>query len=73
MYIDREPIFIIAMGILLIYTIIMLIKRVKFKRFVLNLAFGFYITVIIAICFFPIYITSDGFDVGNNFIPFKTP
>ncbi|MDE5671300.1 MAG: VanZ family protein [Eubacterium sp.] len=72
MYIDREPIFIIEMGILLIYAIIMLIKRVKFKRFVLNLAFGFYISVIIAICFFPIYITSDGFDVGNNFIPFKS-
>lgn len=72
MIIDRAGALIIEMGILFIYAIIMLIRRVKFKRFVLNLAFGLYISVIIALCFFPIYFTSDGFDVGNNFIPFKS-
>ena len=68
MMIDREPVFIIEMGILLIYAIIMLIRKVKFKKFVLNLAFGFYISVIIAICFFPII----EFDLQNSFIPFKS-
>ncbi len=72
MMIDRGAAFIIEMGILFIYAIIMLIRKVKFKKFVLNLAFGFYISVIIALCFFPIYFTSDGFDIPNNFIPFKS-
>ena len=71
MYIDREPIFIIEMGILLVYAIIMLIRKVKFKKFVLNLAFGFYISVIIALCFFPL-ITFGEFYLQNSFIPFKS-
>ena len=70
--IGREGALIIEMGILLIYAIIMLIRKVKFKRIVLNLAFGFYIAVIIALCFFPIFITSDGFEIQNSFIPFKS-
>ncbi|MDE5604189.1 MAG: VanZ family protein [Eubacterium sp.] len=69
--IDREPIFIIEMGILLIYAIIMLIRKVKFKRFVLNLAFGFYIAVIIAICFFPMA-SIEGLYIPNSFVPFKS-
>ncbi|MDE6412496.1 MAG: VanZ family protein [Eubacterium sp.] len=69
--IDREPIFIIEMGILLIYAIIMLIRKVKFKRLVLNLAFGFYIAVIIAICFFPMA-SIEGLYIPNSFIPFKS-
>ncbi|MDE6751353.1 MAG: VanZ family protein [Eubacterium sp.] len=71
MMIDRGAAFIIEMGILFIYAIIMLIRKVKFKKFVLNLAFGFYISVIIALCFFPL-ITFGGFYVPNNFIPFKS-
>lgn len=71
--IDREGALIIEMGILLIYAIIMLIRKVKFKRFVLNLAFGLYILVIIALCFFPIRFTYEGFNlaIGVNLIPFK--
>ena len=71
--IDREGALIIEMGFLLIYAIIMLIRKVKFKRFVLNLAFGFYILVIIALCFFPIRFTYEGFNlaIGVNLIPFK--
>ena len=69
--IDRDPIFIIEMGILLIYAIIMLIRKVKFKRLVLNLAFGCYISVIIAICFFPMA-SIEGLYIPNNFIPFKS-
>ncbi len=55
MMIDRGAAFIIEMGILFIYAIIMLIRKVKFKKFVLNLAFGFYISVIIALCLYTLH------------------
>ena len=71
--IERDGAVIIETGILLIFAIIMLIKKVKFKKFALNFAFGFYIAVIIALCFFPIRFTYEGFNLGAavNLIPVK--
>ncbi len=50
----------------------MIAKKVKVNKLLFNLAFGLYISVIIAICFFPIEIGRIGEDTLNNFIPFKS-
>ncbi len=68
----REGILKLEFAALVLYAIIMIAKKVKVNKLLFNLAFGLYISVIIAICFFPIEIGRIGEDTLNNFIPFKS-
>ncbi len=68
----REGILKLEFAALIIYAIIMIVKKVKLNKLLFNLSFGLYISLIIAICFFPIAIGEIGEDTLNNFIPFKS-
>lgn len=70
MTILREGVLLSELVILILYAIIMIFKKVKFSKILFNLAFGAYIAVIIAICFFPIRLNGE-YGLTNNFIPFK--
>lgn len=72
MSILREGIFQIEFAILLLCGIIMLFKKVEFKKILINLSFGLYLATVIAVCFFPIEIGYGGEGMANNFIPFKS-
>lgn len=72
MTILREGIFQLEFALLVIYGIIMIIKKVKLSRLLFNLSFGLYLSMIIAFCFFPVRIGVIGEDLANNFIPFKS-
>ena len=50
----------------------MIAKKIKLNKLLFNLSFGLYLSLIIAICFFPIEIGKIGEDTLNNFIPFKS-
>ena len=64
----------VAVGLFLILTaeIIMLIRRVPPKRNLINVVFSVYIVFLVSIVFFPLLLTSDGTNVGYNFIPFAS-
>lgn len=69
----REGVLLIEFALLVLYAIVMIFKKVKPVKFFYNLAFGLYISVIIAICFFPIKLSGTIFqEAYNNFIPFKS-
>ena len=73
MTILREGVLLIEFAVLVLYAVIMLFKKVKPARFFLNLAFGLYISVVIAVCFFPIKFSGTLPEPAmNNFIPFKS-
>lgn len=72
MTILREGVLLTEFALLVIYAIIMIIKKVKLSKLLFNLSFGLYLSVIIAICFFPIHIGETAEGVANNFIPFKS-
>ena len=74
MTITREGILQLEFALLVIYGIIMITKKVKLNKLLFNLSFGLYISIIIAICFFPIRIGAVGLydSMINNFIPFKS-
>lgn len=71
--IERDGALLIEFALLVLFAIVMIFKKVKPVKFFYNLAFGLYISVVIALCFFPIRfgapIYSEAF---NNFIPFKS-
>lgn len=72
MTITREGIFLLGFAILVLYAIVMIFKKVKPVNFFINLAFGLYLLMIVAICFFPLRIKGGGIDMLNSFIPFKS-
>lgn len=68
----REGVMLIEFAVLVLYAIVMIFKRVKPAKFFLNLAFGLYLSAVIAVCFFPIKFSGTLPDPAlNNFIPFK--
>lgn len=72
MTITRQGIVLLGFAILVLYAIVMIIRKVKAKKVLFNLSFGLYILMIIAFCFFPIRIGVIGEDMPNNFIPFHS-
>ena len=68
----REGILKLEFAVLILYAIIMIAKKVKLSKLLFNLSFGLYISLVIAVCFFPISIGRIGEDTLNNFIPFKS-
>lgn len=72
MTILREGIFQLEFALLVIFGIIMIVKKVKLNKWLFNMSFGLYLSIIIAICFFPIRVGVIGEDLANNFIPFKS-
>jgi len=68
----REGILKLEFAALVLYAIIMIAKKIKLNKLLFNLSFGLYLSLIIAICFFPIEIGKIGEDTLNNFIPFKS-
>lgn len=68
----REGILLVGAAVLVLYAIVMIFKKVKPDKFFLNLSFGLYITLVTAICFFPIKFGIEITDSLNNFIPFKS-
>lgn len=72
MTITRQGIVLLGFAILVLFGIVMIIRKVKAKKVLFNLSFGLYILMIIAFCFFPIRIGVIGEDMPNNFIPFHS-
>ena len=72
MTITRQGIVLLGFAILVLFGIVMIIRKVKAKKVIFNLSFGLYILMIIAFCFFPIRIGVIGEDMPNNFIPFHS-
>lgn len=73
MTILREGVLLIEFALLLVCAVIMLVKKVKPAQLFFNLAFGVYISVLIAVCFFPIKLSGSFLpEALNNFIPFKS-
>lgn len=72
MTITREGIVLLGFALLVLFGIVMIIRKVKAKNVLFNLSFGLYILMIIAFCFFPIRIGVIGEDMPNNFIPFHS-
>lgn len=73
MTILREGVLLIEFAVLVLYAIILIFKKVQPAKFFLNIAFGLYLSVIIAICFFPIKFSGTLPEPAmNNFIPFKS-
>ncbi|MCD7872498.1 MAG: VanZ family protein [Clostridiales bacterium] len=69
----REGALIIEFALLAVYAIAMIFKKVKPDKFFFNLAFGLYVAVVIAVCFFPIKFSGTVLPQAfNNFIPFKS-
>ena len=68
----REGILKLEFAALVLYAIIMIAKKIKLNKLLFNLSFGLYLSLIIAICFFPIEIGKIGEDTLNNYIPFKS-
>ncbi len=72
MMITREGILQLEFALLILYGVIMIFKKVKLNRILICLSFGLYISLIIAVCFFPMEIKEIGQSIPNNFIPFKS-
>lgn len=72
MTILREGILLLEFVFLVLFGIIMAVKKVKLNKWLLNMSFGIYISLVIAVCFFPIRISTAAESVANNFIPFKS-
>lgn len=70
--ISRQDAVIVGLILVAIAEIIMLIKKVPFKRNLIVTAFSVYIVFLISIVFFPVFLKSDGYPVDYNFIPFAT-
>ncbi|MBE6816200.1 MAG: VanZ family protein [Ruminococcaceae bacterium] len=72
MTILREGVLQLEFAALTLYAIIMLAKKIKFNKLIFNLSFGLYISLVVAVCFFPIRIGVIEEDLNYNFIPFKS-
>ncbi len=72
MTILREGVLLIGAAVLVLCAIVMIFKKVKPVKFFLNLSFGLYVVMVVAVCFFPIKFGVDIPDSLNNFIPFKS-